>query len=85
MLTRGTRLCSSNKGDSPKDNQADITLYDSLVGTGHIDKAAIISAAGDSTWATSSGFTVSSNSSTPPRHIAGELVSSNRAALADSA
>jgi hypothetical protein len=31
---------------------------DSLVGSGHIDKAAIISAAGDSVWATSSGFTV---------------------------
>ncbi|KAI9731079.1 MAG: profilin, required for normal timing of actin polymerization in response to thermal stress [Claussenomyces sp. TS43310] len=31
----------------------------SLVGTGHLDKAAIVSAAGDSVWATSSGFTVS--------------------------
>ncbi|KAK3318425.1 profilin, partial [Apodospora peruviana] len=31
----------------------------SLVATGHIDKAAIISAAGDSTWAASPGFTVS--------------------------
>jgi len=30
----------------------------SLVGSGHINKAAIISAAGDSTWAASSGFTV---------------------------
>lgn len=30
----------------------------SLVGTGHIDKAAIISAAGDSTWASSAGFTL---------------------------
>ncbi|RYO88704.1 hypothetical protein DL766_004416 [Monosporascus sp. MC13-8B] len=30
----------------------------SLVGSGHIDKAAIISAAGDSTWAASSGFAV---------------------------
>ncbi|KAI1074955.1 profilin [Whalleya microplaca] len=30
----------------------------SLVATGHIDKAAIISVAGDSVWATSSGFTV---------------------------
>lgn len=28
----------------------------SLVGSGHIDKGAIISAAGDSVWATSSGF-----------------------------
>ncbi|KAL8338760.1 hypothetical protein RB598_007189 [Gaeumannomyces tritici] len=28
----------------------------SLVGTGHIEKAAIISAAGDSEWATSAGF-----------------------------
>ncbi|PNY25025.1 Profilin [Tolypocladium capitatum] len=28
----------------------------SLVGTGHVDKAAIISAAGDSAWATSAGF-----------------------------
>lgn len=31
----------------------------SLVGSGHVDKAAIISAAGDSTWATSSEFSVS--------------------------
>lgn len=31
----------------------------SLVGTGHIDKGAIISAAGDSTWATTPGFTIS--------------------------
>ncbi|KAL0944301.1 profilin [Colletotrichum truncatum] len=31
----------------------------SLVGTGHIDKAAIISIAGDSTWASTAGFTLS--------------------------
>ncbi|KAK0665907.1 putative profilin [Cercophora samala] len=31
----------------------------SLVGSGHIDKAAIFSAAGDSTWAVTPGFTVS--------------------------
>jgi len=31
----------------------------SLVGTHHIDKAAIISAAGDSVWAASPGFTIS--------------------------
>lgn len=31
----------------------------SLVATGHVDKAAIISAAGDSTWAASTGFTIS--------------------------
>ncbi|KAI1495652.1 profilin [Biscogniauxia marginata] len=30
----------------------------SLVGSGHVDKAAIISVAGDSVWAASSGFTV---------------------------
>ncbi|KAL1866113.1 hypothetical protein VTK73DRAFT_4906 [Phialemonium thermophilum] len=30
----------------------------SLVGSGHIDKAAIISAAGDSTWASTPGFEV---------------------------
>jgi len=30
----------------------------SLVGSGHVDKAAIISAAGDSTWASSPGFTI---------------------------
>jgi len=30
----------------------------SLVGTGHIDKAAIISAAGDSVWATTPGFSL---------------------------
>ncbi|KAI0380046.1 profilin [Hypomontagnella monticulosa] len=29
-----------------------------LVGSGHVDKGAIISAAGDSVWATSPGFTV---------------------------
>ncbi|OLN95629.1 Profilin [Colletotrichum chlorophyti] len=31
----------------------------SLVGTGQIDKAAIISIAGDSTWASTAGFTIS--------------------------
>ncbi|EHK97432.1 Profilin (actin-binding protein) [Glarea lozoyensis ATCC 20868] len=31
----------------------------SLVGSGHVDKAAIISAAGDSVWATSADFTIS--------------------------
>ncbi|KAI0533398.1 profilin [Xylaria digitata] len=30
----------------------------SLVGSGHIDQAAIVSAAGDSVWATSAGFNV---------------------------
>ncbi|KAH9909086.1 profilin [Xylariomycetidae sp. FL2044] len=30
----------------------------SLVGSGHVDKAAIFSIAGDSVWATSAGFTV---------------------------
>ncbi|KAI0482459.1 profilin [Xylariaceae sp. FL0804] len=30
----------------------------SLVGSGHLDKAAIISVAGDSVWATSAGFTI---------------------------
>ncbi|KAI1107474.1 profilin [Jackrogersella minutella] len=30
----------------------------SLVGTGHLDKGAIISVAGDSVWASSAGFTV---------------------------
>ncbi|KAI1461945.1 profilin [Annulohypoxylon moriforme] len=30
----------------------------SLIGSGHIDKGAIISAAGDSVWATSAGFTI---------------------------
>jgi len=31
----------------------------SLVGSGHLDKAAIFSAAGDSVWATTPGFTIS--------------------------
>ncbi|GJC94018.1 profilin [Colletotrichum higginsianum] len=31
----------------------------SLVGTGHVDKAAIISIAGDSAWASTAGFTLS--------------------------
>jgi len=31
----------------------------SLVGSGHLDKAAIVSAAGDSVWATTAGFTIS--------------------------
>ncbi|OHW97206.1 profilin [Colletotrichum incanum] len=30
-----------------------------MVGTGHVDKAAIISIAGDSTWASTAGFTLS--------------------------
>ncbi|KAL1835376.1 hypothetical protein VTJ49DRAFT_6914 [Mycothermus thermophilus] len=33
----------------------------SLVGSGHIDKGAIVSAAGDSTWAATPGFTVSAD------------------------
>ena len=37
----------------------------SLVGSGHIDKAAIVSAAGDSTWASSAGFTVSTDELKP--------------------
>jgi len=32
----------------------------SLVGSGNVDKAAIVSAAGDSVWASSAGFSVSS-------------------------
>ncbi|KAG5656591.1 hypothetical protein KAF25_000178 [Fusarium avenaceum] len=35
---------------------ADNSNHNSLVGTGHIDKAALVSAAGDSVWATSTGF-----------------------------
>ncbi|KAI1426513.1 profilin [Xylaria sp. FL1777] len=35
-----------------------LTGINSLVGSGHIDKAAIVSAAGDSIWAISPGFTV---------------------------
>jgi len=31
----------------------------SLVGSGHVDKAAIVSAAGDSVWASTPGFTIS--------------------------
>ena len=34
---------------------------DSLVGSGHVDKAAIVSAAGDSVWAESPGFKVNSS------------------------
>ncbi|EGO61466.1 hypothetical protein NEUTE1DRAFT_144645 [Neurospora tetrasperma FGSC 2508] len=33
----------------------------SLISSGHVDQAAIISAAGDSTWAVSPGFTVSAD------------------------
>jgi len=33
----------------------------SLVGSGHIDKACIVSAAGDSVWATTPGFQISAN------------------------
>ncbi|KAK7747764.1 profilin, required for normal timing of actin polymerization in response to thermal stress [Diatrype stigma] len=44
----------------------------SLVGSGHIDKAAIISAAGDSVWAATSGFSVLNHPPyiTPPGHPA---------------
>ncbi|RSL92845.1 hypothetical protein CEP52_013598 [Fusarium oligoseptatum] len=42
----------------PTEYRADADLYqhNSLVATGHIDKGAIISAAGDSAWASSSDF-----------------------------
>ncbi|KAH6635398.1 profilin [Chaetomium sp. MPI-SDFR-AT-0129] len=33
-------------------------IDDSLVGSGHIDKGSIVSLAGDSTWATTPGFSV---------------------------
>jgi len=33
----------------------------SLVGSGHVDKAAIVSAAGDSIWAATPGFTISTS------------------------
>ncbi|KAI1265822.1 Profilin/allergen [Xylariaceae sp. FL1019] len=36
--------------------QPDVRHYNSLVGSGHLDKAAIVSAAGDSVWAASPGF-----------------------------
>lgn len=48
-------------------NESTDVRCNSLVGTGHLDKAAIISIAGDSVWATSSGFTVRLH---PRRHIA---------------
>ncbi|KAI0154951.1 Profilin/allergen [Xylariaceae sp. FL1272] len=38
--------------------QPDLRYYNSLVGSGHLDKAAIVSVAGDSVWATSAGFTI---------------------------
>ncbi|KAM0325459.1 hypothetical protein ACHAQA_007446 [Verticillium albo-atrum] len=52
----------------------------SLVGTGHIDKAAIISVAGDSVWATSAGFTVSG----PEMKIIADIVT-NKNGAADKA
>ena len=36
-----------------------LTVWNILVGSGHADKAAIVSAAGDSVWATSPNFEVS--------------------------
>jgi profilin len=38
----------------------DVNLFRSLVASGHVDKGAIISAAGDSAWATSPNFQVNS-------------------------
>ncbi|PSS00626.1 profilin [Coniella lustricola] len=49
----------------------------SLVGTGHVDKAAIISIAGDSAWATSAGYTISAEEM---KNISG-IVSGNQAAV----
>ena len=43
----------------------------SLVGTGHLDKAAIFNTEGTSVWATSSNFTVRSNSHFPETHPTG--------------
>lgn len=37
---------------------ADTGGINSMVGSGHVDKGAIYSAAGDSVWATSAGFEV---------------------------
>ncbi|KAI1210023.1 Profilin/allergen [Annulohypoxylon truncatum] len=49
----------------------------SLVNSGHLDKAAIISAAGDSVWATSAGFTVQP---AEMKNLA-EIVSGSKAAV----
>ena len=40
------------------DERQNVEVHPSLVGTGNLDKAAIISAAGDSKWAGSPGFNV---------------------------
>lgn len=48
----------------------------SLVGSGHLDKAAIISAAGDSVWASTSGFTLKPEEM---KHIADILDNANGA------
>ena len=58
MSTRGNYDVSTNP------ITAILILLGSLVGSGHIDKGAILSAAGDSTWATSSDFQVTSNNNT---------------------
>ncbi|PFH61045.1 hypothetical protein XA68_18362 [Ophiocordyceps unilateralis] len=51
LAIRGTQPCPGN-----------VAYVDSsLVGSGHVDKAAIISAAGDSTWAASPGFELKPN------------------------
>ncbi|KAK4204164.1 putative profilin [Triangularia verruculosa] len=49
----------------------------SLVGSGHIDKAAIFSAAGDSTWAATPGFTVAPSEITAIISILNESDKSN--------
>ncbi|POS81181.1 profilin [Diaporthe helianthi] len=53
-----------NDSTSPQDTKkswpaSQTNTFCSLVGSGHVDKGAIISAAGDSAWATTSGFTLS--------------------------
>lgn len=57
-----------------------LTLAPSLVGSGHLDKAAIISAAGDSIWSSTPGFTLKPEEM---KHIADIL--DNAAGAADKA
>lgn len=52
MSIRGTPQ-PTNRSHIPHANSST-----SLVGSGHLDKAAIISAAGDSVWSSSAGFTL---------------------------
>lgn len=69
MSTRGTSPTIQNENIHVEEQETNARLY-SLVGSGHIDKGALVSAAGDSVWASSADFQVAIAGSFRAAHAA---------------